>query len=406
MKKSRIIRKILSIAVTTCLLLSCMGNFPASAAGNMAFSVGCNYGSGDIDTSRDALKACDYYALAGYLSRYTCNPNVSKMTASYNGTKLLSSDIVFMAGHGSNDGMHFNSLQQYGSYNLAVSDNSNLYNYINPANYVGGGKVKLMVFAGCETAKGTNNITKRTKDYGALATIGWTILVGDESMYQWSNKFNNCIALGYTIQNAINYANSFNYGDNTCKSYKLYGNGSQVLKRTTSTAAINTLAAEDASVSKVSNAEINISNVTSKSKVEKIIRDCFSDFAFNDFEIDVAISGDDKATLTVVEKIGDFVTQNAYVLFYENGKITKIYDRTVRELSVSSINTYSTTAPTINKQHAFSLAAEKVDDYYTITEQKGKAMLDVETGERYYMVYTTICTEQGAKSVVSYKYSL
>ncbi len=302
--------------------------------------------------------------------------------------------------------MHFNSLQQQYDYSFSVSDNPDWYNHINPADYVGGGKVKLMIFSGCDTAKGTSNIAKRTKDYGAVATIGWTVKLGLESSYQWSLKFNNCIALGYTIQNAINYANSFNYGDNSCKSYRLYGNGSQVLKRTTSTAAVNALVAEDASVSKVSNAEINISNLTSKLKVEKIIRDYFSDFSFNDFEIDVAINGDDKATITVVEKIGDFVTQNAYVLFYENGKITKIYDRTVKKLSVSEVSTYRSESATINKQQAFSLAGEKVNSYYTITEQKGKAMLDIETGERYYMVYTTICTEQGAKSVMSYKYSL
>lgn len=391
------------MTVITCLLLSCIGNFPASAAGNMAFSVGCNYGSGDIDTSRDALKACDYYALAGYLSRYTCNPTLSKLEATYNGTFLMESDIVFLAGHGNQSCMNFNSLKQGGEYDVTVSMSANGDIYLPGWDT---DKVKLYVFAGCNTAYSTYNLSQQVYVSGAKATIGWTVEANNDSLYQWSLKFNNCIALGYTIQNAINYANSFNYGNNTCKSYRLYGNGNQVLKRTTSTAATANLTAEDAAASKISNTAISKSNLTSKTSIEQIIRGSFPNFSFNDYEIDVAINGDDKATLTVVEKIGDFVTQNAYVLFYENGKITKIYDRTVRELSVSSINTYSTTAPTINKQHAFSLAAEKVDDYYAITEQKGKAMLDVETGERYYMVYTTICTEQGAKSVISYKYSL
>ena len=114
MKESRVIKKMLSMTVIICLLLACIGKFPASAAGNMAFSVGCDYCSGDIDTTRDALKACDYYALAGYLSRYTCNPNITKLNATYNGTFLLESDIVLLSGHGSEDYMEFNSLQQGG----------------------------------------------------------------------------------------------------------------------------------------------------------------------------------------------------------------------------------------------------------------------------------------------------
>ena len=369
----------------------------------MAFSVGCDYGSGDIDTTRDALKACDYYALAGYLSRYTCNPNITKLNATYNGTFLLESDIVMLSGHGCYEHMEFNSLKQGGEYDFTVSCLANGDIYL-PGWETN--KVKLYIFAGCETAQGTFNISNEVYESGAKATIGFTTEVEVDSQYQWLNRFNNCIALGYTIQNALNYANSFNYSNNNCKNYRIYGNGGQVLKRTTSTAVVNTLAAEDATVSKVSNAEINISNVTNKEKVEKIIRECFPDFAFNDFEIDIAINSDDKATLTVIEKIGDFVTQNAYVLFYENGKITKVYDRTVKELSVGEVSTYRSAATTINKQQAFALAAEKVNDYYTITEQTGKAMLDVETGEKYYMVYTTISTEQGAKSVMSYKYSL
>lgn len=408
MKKVKMFKRIVSVILTAVLLAASIGNMPVLAAGNLAFSVGCDYGSGDIDTTDTALRACDYYAISGYTSRYTCNPNLTKKRASYSGTKLLESDIVFILGHGSKEGIHMNSLNQGGEYDFWVTTEDYKTNPILIESY-NMNNVKLFVLAGCETAKGYSNITSAVYNDGAGASLGWEDEVLAVSMYAWVNRFNNCIALGYTVAGAISYANSFNYDDNRCKDNYLYGNGSQVLKRSSAASATANnmnMIERDNTVMRVSNASIETQNLNDNATIEQIIKSSYQDFFFDDFEIDIAEHDGGEVTLTVVEKVNGFFTQNAYVLFYKNGKITEIYDRTVNKNSVSAMRAQTLALQTINQQEAFSLAAEEISEEYTIVGQRGKAMFDVETGEKYYLVFTTISTEGGAKSVLSYKYVL
>ncbi len=414
MKKIKSIKKIIATTLILSMLLTNFGSINVSAAGNMAFSVGCDYGLNqqggqDIDTTPDALKACDYYAIAGYLSRYTCNPSKTKMRASYNGTKLMESDIVFLSGHGNYELMEFDSQDQGGEYYFYLTYNNYYASHVRFDEF-DMSKIKLIVLSGCETAKEYDdlyNLAEKAEVDGARAALGWTTKIDVESSYHWSNRFNNCIALGYTIRGAKNYADSFNYDDNRVKNGYIYGDDSQILKRTsTSSLAATTMMAQDNTIVKTSNTSISINNLSNKATIKQIVKASYPSFFFDDFEIDVSACEENRATVTVVENIGGFRTQNAYVLFYENGKITEIYDRTVKELTVSNISTYSAQAKSINKQTAFAKAAENISNKYAIVSQEGKAMLDVETGEKYYMVYTTISTESGAQSVLSYKYEL
>lgn len=315
----------------------------------------------------------------------------------------MESDIIMLSGHGNSGGIYFNSEGQGGEYDFWVTSNLAAENSIIVQNY-NMANVKLFIFDGCETAREASNVAKIVVDRGAKAAIGWTVEIGVDCMYEWKNKFNNCIALGYTIQAAINYANSFNYGDNTCKNYRLYGNGAQVLKRS-SASATSEIQMEKA-VARKSGTKISRDNLDNKDLIRQAILAVYPKFSFNDFELDIALDGD-KATVTVVEKIGEFRTQNAYVLFYENGKITEIYDRIQVKSADAKFTTGMKEVRELEKQTALSLAAQKINqEVYTITGQEGKAFYDLATGEKYYMVYTTIATEDGAKSVLSYKYSL
>ena len=82
-KKTKLFKKLSAFVLILSLCSTCFTSFPVSAAGNMAFSVGCESGPNDpegcINTTADATTSCDYYALAGYLSRYTANPNMTKI---------------------------------------------------------------------------------------------------------------------------------------------------------------------------------------------------------------------------------------------------------------------------------------------------------------------------------------
>ena len=92
-------------------------------------------------------------------------------------------------------------------------------------------------------------------------------------------------------------------------------------------------------------------------------------------------------------------------MFYNDGEITEIYDRTVNEkktekqkLLLSDVQNY--------EKEAFASAARLIPDKYNIVSQRGEAKLDVYTGEKYYQVFTTISTVEGARSVIGYKHKI
>lgn len=70
----------------------------------------------------------------------------------------------------------------------------------------------------------TNNITSKSVSQGAKTAVGWTVSIGASSHSQWLSRYNNYLAAGYTVSQAVNYANSFSYTDNGVKNAKIYGN--------------------------------------------------------------------------------------------------------------------------------------------------------------------------------------
>ena len=84
-----------------------------------------------------------------------------------------------------------------------------------------GEKSKTHYFAGCNTAGGdsknggsgasTDSITKRVVDQGAEAAIGWTTTVSAGSHTNWLKRYNNALADGKSVSQAINAANSYIY---------------------------------------------------------------------------------------------------------------------------------------------------------------------------------------------------
>ena len=408
----RFLKKSLSVLVAVSTLTTMLPSFSASAAGNLAYSVGCNYSYGqhdDIDTSRDALKSCDYYALAGYTSRYSCNPSTTKLQQSFHGTKLMESDIIMLSGHGNAGGIYFNSEGQGGIFEFWVTNNQSANGCIIVQNY-NMNNVKLFIFDGCETAAGNTNVARTVVNRGAKAGLGWTVSVGVDCMYEWKNKFNNCIALGYTIQAAINYANSFNYGDNTCKNYRLYGNGDLVLKHASSSSASELMTQMNYTATvKRPATKLRYDLIEDKTAIENVLKNTFSNYAFADLQLDVARQDGGRATVTAIEKVGEYCTDNAYVLFYEDGKITEIFDRTSSDnaLSVQKAEQPFSVVSETDRQAAFASAAQKIDQTrFTISDQRARAFYERETGRRYYMVYTTVESSHGTHSVFSSRFDL
>ena len=96
-------------------------------------------------------------------------------------------------------------------------------------------RVKVVVYMGCETAKGSSNICTATRDKGAKAVIGFKKIIDDPQCTDWTREFLKKMAAGSTVQDAKNAADIFvenNYPNNTknVPDNEIYGNKSQTLK--------------------------------------------------------------------------------------------------------------------------------------------------------------------------------
>ena len=224
-------------AIITIVLILNVRIVSASAYGNdTAFCVGTNYGLGDINTTNDATSAALYYDDAGLYSITSTAPTkaIFNSTNSHNYKKLLNSGIVFLSGHGSSSTMGFNYNGSGGNYNVGVSSGNANYTGTNGRYYYGLGQfdlddVALYVFAGCETAAGSSNISKWVVNNGAKISLGWTTEVSSTSHPNWLNRFNSKLSEtdGYfftnTVASACTYADSFIYLNNNVKNHAYYG---------------------------------------------------------------------------------------------------------------------------------------------------------------------------------------
>ncbi len=397
-KFSKIIAVFLSITLLGAALCS---TFSASAAGNLAYSCGCKYGSsmGNNDMTSIVRKSCDYYALCGYTSRYNMNPDVSDPVKTYNGTRLIEADVVMFTGHGNYQGITFNSKDQGGKYkftvtylNLAVDNKIILTNYDMS-------KVKLMIFRGCSTAtNGDDNVCNAVVKDGCTTSIGWTAATYTPDSEKWMDKFNNYLATGNTVKRAAEIANSFSYGNNSIKNWKIYGNQNLIIKKSK---------AKSATVEDIGSVMVNQifapELLNDKVAIRELLQSVYPTFNFEDFKIDLAIQEDGSSVITIVEKVGDYYTDNAYVLFYDGDKITEVFDRVEHKIDRSSHSAEYYSLPLLNMEKVYATARENIGEEYTIEHQEAEAKIDSATGERYLLVGTTISLD-GAKSVLSYKY--
>ena len=143
--------------------------------------------------------------------------------------------------------------------------------------------------------------------------------------------------------------------------------------------------------------------MTNKTTIAQLIKNAYPAFSFNDFKIDLSMQSNDSGTITVVEKIGDYYSDNAYVLFYDSGKITEVFDRVENFINQDSYSDDHFNLPQIDMKQVYATARRNIDAEYTIETQKAEAKIDSSTGERYLLINTTILIN-GAKSVLSYKY--
>ncbi len=323
-------------SVTRAQMAKIIYSFDRCVAKDRAFCVGTNYNDSDkIDTSVDATTAKNFYRSMGYDVICLTEPEVSTMRNNH----YIKSNILFFSGHASPKRMVFNYLQKGYPYKTGVSNEKNTitetgYHVVGIAGNMD--FVDLVVFAGCKTATGNDNIAKRANQYGAKVSIGWKNPVYDGSHKNWLERFNNCLAKGQTIEQAISYADSFiylvgshvkdhisyfdNYNDFTAR---LIRNKS---KSTTSIQDISNIEDSPNNILQRYQGNVEIVGEDSTTEIAAIIQELDSTFVPEDYKVYIHKNNEITATIDYVRMIGDFETSTGYTAELRGNTVTAIYD--------------------------------------------------------------------------------
>jgi Uncharacterized protein conserved in bacteria len=348
--KKKIIIAVLLISIFSSVLLTGIISANAAALNNRtSFSVGTDYKKNifdifQINTTGDAEYAFNTYKAMGWLSTVSTAPTKSYMQGKHsNGYYRLESSILFFSGHGNNDSMGWNYQGKGGNYAVDITTGTGNYNYSNGTLGIGLGQFRssqndLVVFAGCETAKGTNNISRYVVDRGAKTSIGWTVSIGAGSHTNWLKRFNDKLKTNNsTIQAAATHASGYTYVDNGVKNYKIYGDKHQIPLHNFLIAMMmnnNTTVQEN---QYVINSEITISKNLSteenmKASINAIISNNISS-KFNSYDYKIEVNGTDEIIYDYVLYVNGVRTDLGYSVITKDNKILSIYDNT-RNLNI------------------------------------------------------------------------
>lgn len=312
-----------------------------AAAGNQYLLVGNDYGSGEINTSVDVTIASGNLAtIANKTLLTSTKPTINWMLKSNGNVPYMQSDILFFSGHGNSNGMYF----YYGndsSRDFSISTGTNNSNKVGIGSY-NMNNVDLVVYAGCQTASGSSNITKATNDAGAKAALGWTTSVGASSHTQWLSTFWQEMVKGKYIGVAMMTADSKTYSDSRVKNGHLDGNSylTIVTKPFSLSTNVQQISASNDRLSK-SAVDIDVSNKNDEEilkEVSKWIQSKYdSSFDLSEYEVEKVVK-DERDIIDIKLLIdGDIKTNLGYTIFVSQGKITHIFNN-MKEIDIVSSN--------------------------------------------------------------------
>ncbi|SHH89460.1 hypothetical protein SAMN02745135_02584 [Caloranaerobacter azorensis DSM 13643] len=383
-----------------------------------AYSFGTNYDGGwfddDIDTSQAAKNAATDFGIAGYKSYYNIKPTVQYMRGNNPNTNAprMESDVLFFDGHGNYQCIAFNYKQKGGDYKTGIYYGKNFdspssgYKYAGIKSY-NFSKVKLVTFAGCNTAEGTDNITKRAVDEGAKTAVGWRKSVGTKSLTQWLARYTNELALGKSVKEAVDYANSFTYSDNNVKTVVIKGNENlriKISKANSKSYLHDDNVGEEYPIdrNKILNdrkfKEINI-NTDLPFNSEKpdyvgittFIKDKINPkFNITEYIIYLTKRNRKSSVIDIVYKIGDFETNSSYTVLVENGKVKKIIDNTITIKNDVQTNVNKKVKYSINNYTSQKITEKSIGEEYRIENQESKYYYDINNNKRYHIILLTL----------------
>ena len=203
--------------------------------------------------------------------------------------------------------------------------------------------MKLLVLMGCSTASqnSTSNIWKEScvRVNYRCSVIGWKNVIYTAAANPWCQNFNTALGQGKTVSQAMSYADSQNYINNSVKDRMALGGLSQTLNLS-ATNEIASVVKDNFETEKAINesnfyylSEIieydennvkNISEYISKIYNEKNIESNYKITTSNSTNIDDAGNSKEVYIIDYTLQVGGFDTTKGYSIHIEDGKVKYI----------------------------------------------------------------------------------
>lgn len=385
-----------------------------------------------IDTRPSVQHAQSVYSSMGYNSSYVIDPSVITMRSNFASQPV----ILLIRGHAGPDGFGFKN-----SY-LGISDINNS-SYLSYNNLPSGSfnNMKLLILMGCSTASqsASNNIwrTSYLKVNRGCTVIGWKDKIFTSSANPWCQNFNTALSQGYTVSQAMSYADSQNYINNSVKDRLAMGGLSQtlnlsstnelssVLKTNLKEATLideNNFYSPSETIKYDENNLKNISELISKIYNEKDVENNYKITISNSTNIDDSGNTEDIYIVDYILQVDGFDTTKGYSVRIEDGEVKYIANnmniikkngeqKLVSRDDIANLSNGfkmpSNIEQIINESKATSARKCLVATPTSYNEkQEIQLYYDIDNDKHYVIVHTTNNLEHDIKSVVSDYYEI
>lgn len=351
-----------------------------------------------LDTRGSVSEAITAYSRAGYRVYGVGNPGKQHLW------EQLYADVQFFNCHGNQDcvvtaisGIVVGSDRMYSNKDCIGTDSVHW-----DADTI------LVIYGACQGAGNNgvinnNSVAYKTAVRGAQVVMAWRSSVGSDSLRDWTRNYNNRLADGYSVIQAMDYANSFSYADSRVpENSTIIHHGDTGMK----IGKYRNMVSEDVRPEDNLLLKTKTRLVTSSNDVNTIynvIKETYPDFDENNYIITRGNSQSVNVTNGEVEeieyinfkfKIGDFETASGFTVRAKNNVVEAIYDNTVdftkenlltKQRSIMTTNCSESEINTLKGQ-AVQQVLKSYDNYVNINPENDvtyKFFYDIETGKKY-----------------------